>query len=108
MLIVVGGVFVLGFVLGMTYANTVHNIKKRNRYERRNKIIQRQQDIVNEMCRLELEHPELLQISEHKGVTIFKGGANLMTNKEFQNALRNFGKAIKSTAQNVKDSIRIW
>lgn len=107
MFIVVGIVFVLGFVLGMTYANTVHNIKKRRRYERRNRIIKKQQDVVDETSRWEVAHPELLQVSRYKGVTIFKGCANLMTDEEFKNALRNCGKAMRNFGQAVKDSIRI-
>lgn len=81
-------IFVMGFVFGFIYANIIHENRRRNRHKRRERIIKKQQNVVDEISRWEIEHPERLHITKHKGARIFKGGANRMTPQEFKKALR--------------------
>lgn len=78
----------VGFTLGNAYREAIHEAKKRRRYERRNKILKLKDNIVDEVCRWETEHPKILKLTSPKGVTIFKGGIDAMSQKEFRDALK--------------------
>lgn len=67
----------------LIHKRITRTIKWKNRYERRNKIINQSWRRVYEIENLRKNRSSCIA----KGVTIFKGGSNLMTTDEFADAL---------------------
>lgn len=61
----------------------MNKTKRKERYIRRERIIKRSWDIVNEIESWKSAHP-----IHNKGAITFKGDSNLMTNDEFVETLR--------------------
>lgn len=75
----------IGFASGVLYKEIRHELKKRARKNRRDRIIAAKWEVLDEITRWELAHPVLLLSSVKKGGITYKHNADKMTEQQFQN-----------------------
>lgn len=64
-----------------------NKIKAKRKYERRKKLFEHKNKILDELCRWDKEHPApIYAVREQK--VIYKGDSNLLQDEEFKQALR--------------------
>lgn len=80
-----------GFGTGVIYSEVKQNNRRKARYNRRNKIIEKKWELLDRLIRWDIDHPILMLNTPKKGRTIFKGNSNKMTEDEYQIALRKGG-----------------
>lgn len=88
MLIIICISILTGFIGGAICNEIKHYNKQRARRDRRNKIIEYKNMVVNMLMGWDMNHPILMLNAPKKGVTIFKGNSDKMTEEEYREALK--------------------
>lgn len=89
----------VGFVLGVFFSEYRAKVKHDKRHERRQKIIKKRDDIIDEISRWEVNHPKpLLMLPERcPGVVTIKGIDNISSR-----AFKQLSESMKKTAVGFK------
>lgn len=64
-----------------------NKIKAKRKYERRKKLFEHKNKILDELCRWDREHPVPVYRAVEQKIT-YKGNSNLLDDEEFKQALR--------------------
>lgn len=98
----------VSFTLGVIIANAHTRAKQRRKRERRQRIIHFQRTVTDEICRWDVEHPQLLLTAPKTGRVIFKGDADKMSIEEFSQALIAGLKTTATTAESACRTFKTW